>query len=157
MGSPPSALEKYLNTMTKVRFHLAKGPNYQRWQVKEGEDVQYYDPEDVILEMHGATLRNQRGTAERILSGGNKTVCAWVECENCVATPRKTHSVLDVQEFCHYNPRRRPHWFNTKRQNIDNMKYECLATFGRLIVIPTKAEVGGGKNTQHEINSNTEV
>ena len=136
MDSPPLASEKYLNTMTKVRFHLAKGPNYQRWQVREGDDVQYYDTEDVILELHGATLRNQRGTAERILAGSNKTVCAWVECEKCVVKPRGVHSVLDVEEFCHYNPRRRAHWFNTKNQNIDNNKYEYLATFGRLIIIP---------------------
>jgi len=133
--------------MTKVRFHLARGPNYQRWQVKRGDDVRFYDPEDVILEMNGATLRNQRGTAERILAGENKTVCAWVECESCVVTPRGRSAVPAVQEFCHYNPRRRPHWFNAKRSDIDNTYYECLATFGRLIIIP--------KITPHETNTST--
>jgi hypothetical protein len=61
---------------TKVRFHLGRGPNYQRWQVRFGDNPpEYFDPEDVILEMHNAVLRNQRGTAEKILNGENKT--AW--------------------------------------------------------------------------------
>ena len=103
----------------KVRFHLARGQNYMRWQVKQGDSVQYYDPEDVILEMHEATLRNQRKTAERIMDGENKTVCAWV-----------------VKDFAHYNPRRRPYWHDSKKNNLDNSKYKALATYGKLIVIP---------------------
>ena len=121
---------------TKVRFHLAKGPNYQRWQVRCGEDVQYYDPEDVILEMHNAVLRNQRGTAERILNGENKTVCAWVECDKLVVKNRGEHAIPETSGFCHFNPRRRPHWFDKRENDLDNTQYPMLATFGRLIFIP---------------------
>ena len=121
---------------TKVRFHLANGPNKYRWQVRTGDEVEYYDPEDVILEMHNAVLRNQRGTAERILSGENKTVCAWVECDSVIVKPRGQFSVPDVKGFCHYNPKRRAHWFNSKRQDIDNTTHPMLATFGRLIIQP---------------------
>jgi len=123
---------------TKVRFHLAKGPNYQRWQVRCGEDVQYYDPEDVILEMHNAVLRNQRGTAERILKGENKTVCAWVECDTLVIKHRSQHAIPDTTGFCHFNPRRRPHWFDKRENDLDNTTYPMLATFGRLIFIPNQ-------------------
>ena len=124
----------------KVRFHLAKGPNYQRWQVKQGSDVTYYDPEDYILEMHNAKLRNQRKTAERILEGENKTVCAWVECDHVTAKPRRQYAAPILGEVLYYNPRRRPHWFNTKREDVDNTTYDMLATFGRLIITPKKQE-----------------
>lgn len=125
---------------TKVRFHLGRGANYQRWQVRCGDDVQYYDPEDCILEMHNAVLRNQRGTAERILEGENKTVCAWVECDHVVVKPRGVHTLPAVQEFFHFNPKRRAHWFNTKREDVDNTKHKLLATFGRLIITPQHAQ-----------------
>ena len=120
----------------KVRFHLARGQNYQRWQVKRGEMVQYYDPEDVMLEMCGATLRNQRKTAERICDGANKSVCAWVECDDINVVPCVANSVPPVKDFAHYNPKRRPYWHNTLKENIDNKQFNRLATYGRLIVIP---------------------
>jgi hypothetical protein len=120
----------------KVRFHLARGQNYMRWQVKQGDSVQYYDPEDVILEMHEATLRNQRKTAERIMDGENKTVCAWVECESIRVNPCVPDTYPLVKDFAHYNPRRRPYWHDSKKNNLDNSKYKALATYGKLIVIP---------------------
>lgn len=122
---------------TKVRFHLAKGPNYQRWQVRKGDrEPVYYDPEDVILEMYNAVLRNQRKTAERIYDGQNKTVCAWVECDHLVVKRRHQHAIPDTAGFCHFNPRRRPHWFDKRENDLDNQSYSMLATFGRLIFIP---------------------
>tara|TARA_E500000318_G_C3564280_1_gene214944 strand:+ start:1338 stop:1757 length:420 start_codon:yes stop_codon:yes gene_type:complete len=122
---------------TKVRFHLGRGPNYQRWQVRFGDNPpEYFDPEDVILKMHNAVLRNQRGTAEKILNGENKTVCAWVECDHLEVRPRGQHYIPGAKQFCHYNPKRRAHWFNNNRQDIDNTKHELLATFGKLIIIP---------------------
>lgn len=120
----------------KVRFHLAHGANYQRWQVRNGDDVEYYDPEDVMLEMRNAVLRNQRGTAERIHQGENKRVCAWVECEQITVKPVDSMVMPHVNDFAHYNPKRRPYWHDTARRNIDNTKYERLATYGRLIVMP---------------------
>tara|TARA_R100001510_G_C7636144_1_gene194273 strand:- start:632 stop:1006 length:375 start_codon:yes stop_codon:yes gene_type:complete len=121
----------------KVRFHLGRGPNYQRWQVKQGESIEYYDPEDVILEMHNAKLCNQRKTAERICAGENKTVCAWVECDDLVVLPSSPDSAPQVRDFAHYNPKRRPFWHNAAREDLDNTKYSRLATYGKLIIIPT--------------------
>ena len=52
--------------MVKVRFHLAKGENYMKWQVKDANgDVQYLEPEQVSIKMYGCKLINQRGTAEK--------------------------------------------------------------------------------------------
>ena len=122
---------------TKVRFHLGRGPNYQRWQVRFGDNApEYFDPEDVILQMHNAVLRNQRGTAEKILNGENKTVCAWVECDHLEVKPRGQYYIPRAKQFCHYNPKRRAHWFNNNREDIDNTKHKLLATFGKLIIIP---------------------
>jgi hypothetical protein len=120
----------------KVRFHLGRGENYQRWQVKQGDSIEYYDPEDVILQMSNATLRNQRKTAERICNGENKTVCAWVECDGLTVLPSNPETAPAVQDFAHYNPKRRPFWHNTKREDLDNTNYQRLATYGRLIIIP---------------------
>jgi len=120
----------------KVRFHLAKGPNYQRWQVRDGQSVEYYDPEDVHLDMYNCKLRNQRKTAERIRSGENKTVCAWVECDRVEVRPRLHETMPDVNEFCLYNPRKAPHWCNSRNQDIDNKQYGRLVTFNRMIFVP---------------------
>ena len=122
---------------TKVRFHLGRGPNYPRWQVRFGDNApEYFDPEDVILQMHNAVLRNQRGTAEKILNGENKTVCAWVECDHLEVKPRGQYYIPRAKQFCHYNPKRRAHWFNNYREDIDNTKHKLLATFRKLIIIP---------------------
>lgn len=135
-GRHPSAKSKR-HMKAKVRFHLGRGPNYQRWQVKHGESVDYYDPEDVMIEMHNAKLRNQRKTAERILAGENKTVCAWIECDDLVVLAADPQAVPDVQDFAHYNPKRRPYWHNTARKDLDNTEHHKLATYGKLIVIPS--------------------
>ncbi len=119
----------------KVRFHLARGQNYMRWQVRLGDSVEYYDPEDVIIEMRDATLRNQRKTAERIMNGENKTVCAWVECDSIQITPSISEAYPMVHDFAHYNPKRRPFWHDSKKRNLDNTKHESLSTYGKLIVI----------------------
>ncbi len=126
---------------TRVRFHLANGPNKYRWQVRTGDDVSYYDPEDVILEMKNAVLRNQRGTAERILNGENKTVCAWVECDRVVAIPKGEDAAPRPESLCQYNPKRRANWFDEFNADIDNNRYPMLITFGRLIIQPQTIEV----------------
>lgn len=123
----------------KVRFHLAAGPNYQRWQVRHGDDVKYYDPEDVTLDMYGCQLRNQSKTAEGIYLGKSKTVCAWVQCDHLEVKSRHEHTLPDPKGFVavQYNPRKAPHWFRDNyKNNVDNMRYLCLTTIGRLIVIP---------------------
>ena len=117
--------------MNKVRFHLATGENYMKWQVRSGDSVTYYDPHEVSLRMTGCRLRNQRGTAERINAGENKTVCAWVECESVqVLPPTPARSIIDVVR---YNPRKFPHWFNLALEDIDNHSFDALVTDSRLI------------------------
>lgn len=142
-SSPHGNAINMKDKLYKVRFHLAAGPNYQRWQVRCGDDVKYYDPEDVTLTMYGCTLRNQRKTAEGIYLGKNKTVCAWIQCEHLKVNSNHESFIPDPKGFVavQYNPRKAPNWFRDNyKNNVDNMSFMCLTTIGRLIVIPDTNE-----------------
>lgn len=122
----------------RVRFHLAKGEHYMHWQVKnlDTKQVNYYDPEEFSLYIIGATLKNQKATAEKIHAGENKSVCAWVNCEEVHASK---HSRLIVRgpDKMSYNPRRAPYWTDSTGRNMDNMSFLSLTTAGRAIGMPT--------------------
>lgn len=124
---------------TKVRFHLGLGKNYMKWQVKRGSDVFYFDPSTVSLEMINCKLKNQQATAQKIHDGANKTVCAWIECEDinvkAAAGPSHVH-LRPPEHFYFFNPKRRPFWFNEKFENMDNQVEHKLMTVGRLVVKP---------------------
>jgi len=121
-------------TKTLVRFHLAQGPMFKNWQVKCGETVEYYNPEDVVLRMNNCKLRNHPTTANRIHNGANKTVCAWIECDSVDVQSSDTTS-SDVVDHLYYNPRTLPHWRNTEGLNCDNGIYLSLQTQDTAIVI----------------------
>lgn len=118
----------------KIRFHLARGENYQRWQIKTQDSVSYHDPEDVCIEMRNATLKNSRKTAERIHCGENKTVCAWVECDDVVVRAASYEAVPDPDGFLYYNPRKLPHWHDADRNDVDGKTFPVLVTMGRLVL-----------------------
>lgn len=134
---------KSQNNMSKwkVRFHLARGENFQKWQIKTKNEsgithTMYIEPDDVMLEMTNAKLRNQRKTAERILGGENKSVCAWVECDDLKVRQADPFAPPSPGHFIYYNPKRRAHWHDEAKQDLDNRTYNCLTTFGRLIIAP---------------------
>ena len=115
--------------MVKVRFHLARGENYQKWQVTQGKKVLYLDPESVCLLLVNCRLRNRRGTADKIFAGEDKTVCAWVECEAIAVTDaaRAGRQLL-------YNPRRCPHWTSLEtKANLDNAVFLLIVSRGRTL------------------------
>lgn len=118
--------------MVKVRFHLAKGENYMKWQVKDANgDVQYLEPEQVSIKMYGCKLINQRGTAEKIHEGENKTVCAWVRCERIEVTGDRP---VDTGQKVSYNPKVLPYWVQDGR-NVDKKEYDTLVTNNRHIFV----------------------
>ncbi len=49
----------------KVRFHLAKGENFMKWQVTSPSGVAYYDPEHFHITMRNCKLRNRKSTEWR--------------------------------------------------------------------------------------------
>jgi hypothetical protein len=60
--------------MYKVRFHLARGENFRKWQVLHNGKREYYDPESVSLVMEGCRLHNNPRVA-RIINA-QRSQCA---------------------------------------------------------------------------------
>jgi len=118
----------------KVRFHLARGKNYMKWQVFDlkNNHKDYYDPSKISLKMQGCTLGNHPKTAKRIHEGQNKTVCAWVACNSVMASTIISPSDSSMTQY-KYNPRKNPHWFTDTNNNVDGLKLPEMITDGRKI------------------------
>jgi len=113
--------------MFKVRFHLGRGENYMKWQIKtlDGSDVEYYDPDLMSLTLKNCTLKNNRKVAREIHEGSNKTVCAWILCEKVLF-----ESGDAAGKEIKYNPRRSPFWTDGEK-DLDNKKFETIQTQSR--------------------------
>ena len=130
--------------MYKVRFHLGRGEHFMHWQIKSKlntgdgtgakEVVDYVDPQDNQLAMLGCKLSVQPTAAQKIHDGANKTVCAWIECEDLRITSRTIPgSVLDWE--LRYNPRVEPRWTDGHGQgDYDNQEFDFLWTEGRKVL-----------------------
>ena len=117
----------------RVRFHLAKGDNFMKWQVfdKLHNTKDYYDPDTRSIIMRDCLLGNHATTAKKIFDGDNKTVCAWVACnEVCVVDSTPT-----IGKLTHYkhNPRENPHWHTDTLNNADNLKFKVMVTNKRKV------------------------
>ena len=117
----------------RVRFHLAKGDNFMKWQVfdKQKNIKEYHDPETRSIIMRNCMLGNQPATAKKIFNGDNKTVCAWVACEEVVVVDSVPS--LSRMEHYKYNPRKNPHWFTDKTNNADGRKFRIMVTNKRKV------------------------
>jgi hypothetical protein len=117
--------------MIRVRFHLGAGKHFMQWQVTHHDgSVTYHDPNYTTLTIWQGRLRNQRGTAERIHDGANKTVCAWIEAERVDVDPGLS-SVMGGTQVA-YNPRVAPHWL-LNGQNADGRRFPLLTTAGNRV------------------------
>ena len=117
----------------RVRFHLAKGENFMKWQVfdKLHNTKDYYDPATRSIIMRDCFLGNHATTAKKIFNGDNKTVCAWVACnEVCVVDSTPTIGKLTHYK---YNPRKNPHWHTDTLNNADNLKFNVMVTNKRKV------------------------
>ena len=117
----------------KVRFNLGKGKNYMKWKVEGPEGATYYSPDEVQIVMHECQLKNQKKTAEKILEGAHKTVCAWVRCTSVDIQQPSAISWDNVTQL-KYNPRVLPHWFINEGENADGMVVEKITSVGRKLV-----------------------
>lgn len=114
----------------QVRFHLGKGENYGKWQVKALHGVRYYDPATVSLTLLDCQLRNQPATAQKVYDGANKSVCAWVDCNEVLVDGPADHVGLPVS----YNPKVAPYWRNMAGDRIDKQRIEVLRSNGKQLV-----------------------
>jgi hypothetical protein len=111
----------------KVRFNLGRGENYMRWKVEWPDGrVEYHDPVETQIIMQYCILKNRRKTAMDIFLGANKTVCAWVLCENIAI--RHDTFIKDESHKLSYNPRIAPYWTDNLRRNLDGHKFDHLHT-----------------------------
>lgn len=113
----------------KVRFHLGEGVNKFKWRIEDTKKGthEFLVPEEVTLVLTNTFLRNQKGTAQKIFDGANKTVCAWVECDGVLIRDRV--NIVGKQRL-NYNPRVTPNWV-VNGENADGNSYDQLISVGR--------------------------
>lgn len=115
----------------KVRFNLGKGKNYMKWKIEHNEKVEYVSPEEKNLIMINCVLKNNRKTAEKILNGEHKTVCAWILCDVIQILDRSVKNFrISKNRRLKYNPRVNPYW-EIKGEDVDNSQFYTVYTNGR--------------------------
>ena len=112
----------------KVRFNLGKGKNYMKWKVEFPTHSEYYSPDDTTLALFGCQLKNHKKTAEKINQGANKSVCAWILCDNVFLTQNIEQPKDGVQ--LKYNPRTQPNWL-AGAAVVDNEYFDHIWSDGR--------------------------
>ena len=112
----------------KVRFHLAAGPHFMHWQIRNGSDRLYVDPATHSVVMIDCVLKNRKSVARQIHAGGHKVVCAWIACKHIQIIPSVN---AQVENPISYNPRVAPYWRNLLNENIDGRHYESIVSSGR--------------------------
>ena len=112
----------------KVRFNLGKGKNYMKWKVEFPTHSEYYSPDDTTLALFGCQLKNHKKTAEKINQWANKSVCAWILCENVFLTQNIEQPQDGVQ--LKYNPRTQPNWL-AGAAVVDNEYFDHIWSDGR--------------------------
>lgn len=112
----------------KVRFNLGRGKNFMKWKVQYPNGVvEYYDPSEAQLVMTRCQLKNHKKTAQKIFEGANKTVCAWVLCEE-IDIRKETFIQFDVNcDRIRYNPRVQPNWL-LNGEIVDSQRVDMIGS-----------------------------
>lgn len=115
----------------KVRFNLGRGENYMKWKIEyPSGQVSYYYPTEIQLILKNCTLKNGRKTAMKIFNGENKTVCAWVLCEDITVrySGFEQFDELGLNRL-KYNPKNLPFWtVDDGKRTHDGYKFEEIGT-----------------------------
>jgi roadblock/LC7 domain-containing protein len=127
--------------MYKIRFHLARGENFMKWQVRstDGNVVEYYRPEKEQIAMFNAKLKVQLGTSTKIHEGACKTVCAWIECEDFQVLGQPDFVKPNVNDFyVRFNPRVNPNWVDMHGNIMNDEEYNLIVTQDRSLFVVTE-------------------
>jgi hypothetical protein len=124
------------NRPIKVRFHLGRGKNFMKWKIeKKGTKKSwFFEPDKVQLIMTDCELTNQPNQAKKIFEGKmNKAPIAWILCKEIkVSTdPKPVKSPNKI----FYNPRKAPHWVDSRGNNIDFKEFPQLISYGRKVFV----------------------
>ena len=112
----------------KVRFNLGRGKNFMKWKVQYPNGViEYYSPSEAQLVMTRCQLKNHKKTAQKIFGGANKTVCAWVLCEE-IDIRKETFIQFVVNcDRIRYNPRIQPNWL-LNGEIVDSQRVDMIGS-----------------------------
>ncbi len=118
----------------KVRFNLSKGKNHMKWKIAYPDgSVEYIDPNKSDLTLKKCRLRNNPKTANKILLGANKSVCAWILCDDVIIKDKLPEDLEEVQRL-RYNPRVAPNW-NFRDVNVDGKDFHLIESRGSKLYI----------------------
>jgi len=118
----------------KVRFNLSKGKNHMKWKIAYPDgSVEYIDPNKSDLTLKKCRLRNNPKTANKILLGANKSVCAWILCDDVIIKDKLPEDLEEVQRL-RYNPRVAPNW-NFRDVNVDGKNFHLIESRGSKLYI----------------------
>jgi hypothetical protein len=112
----------------KIRFNLSKGANFMKWKIEYDDRVEYLDPAHTQLIMFNCVLHNNEKTAQKIHSGENKSVCAWIKCGGMLVIYDKNVYEDTGEEIC-YNPRVKPFW-RRGDANVDGNEFKTIYSDG---------------------------
>jgi hypothetical protein len=118
----------------KVRFNLSRGKNFMKWKcVFPDGTIEYLSPDEVTLIMSRCKLSNNAKQAEKIFQGENKTVCAWILCEEMIITGVPQETPVESSRL-RYNPRVKPCW-DYKDANADGKEFGCIESRGNRLYV----------------------
>ena len=118
----------------KVRFNLSRGKNYMKWKIAYPDgNIEYLDPNKADLLMKKCKLRNSQKTAQKIFGGENKTVCAWILCDDVVISENPKEP-LEENGRLRYNPRAKPNW-DFRDVNVDGKQFNVIESRGSKLYI----------------------
>ena len=117
----------------QVRFHLGAGKHYKHWQIRQGDNVSYYHPDEVCIMMKQCKLRNRKSVAKQIFAGSHKTVCAWIECDELWLNQHS--EIVGQAAQISYNPKVAPYWVQNG-EDVDGKVYNLLHTHNRSVYCP---------------------
>jgi hypothetical protein len=114
--------------MYKIAFHLARGANFQKWQIRDANnDAVYIDPAKHDLILKGCKLRNQKAASLKIFNGGDKARCSWIEFESYEVVEKWGYT-SDVE--VRFNPRVCPTWMIAGLPEQDNTTHDTIVSNG---------------------------
>lgn len=124
--------------MYTIRRHLGRGPQKGHFQIrgyvkdyKQGEVVEYVNPETHSVIFKGCRLHNSEKTATRIINGASKEPCAWIIAESYEIIPRVNQA---EGEKLTYNPRKAVNWILSEDTNADKIRFETITTIGAELI-----------------------
>jgi hypothetical protein len=113
--------------MKRLRYHLGKGENFMKWQLRDSvnDTVEYYEPDTFEFTIVKGKLNNRPSTAKKIFEGENKTVCSWITFKDGVELMSFPADPVRIS----YNPKLNPHWtsFDYDDSNLDGFEgFICI-------------------------------